>query len=1102
MSGSATPERALNDAADFLAAELPRVARGVKEEKFKIECEKLLGPVLESLGVRIDAHYEQRTVLNGISDALYGRLVIEYESPGKLSTAGGLKHALDQLEGYITGEAAVYGDRAPEVMSKFIGVALDGFHIAFVEYFRDPTTASAVSESLPHSQLALFPLTYGRTGNFRSSPAYPVTADSVRLFLIYLRTLSRHSLTAENLARYFGPGSGVAERVVNGLVARILVHSTPMLDTLFASWRRVFGVIYGEALTRPSEHLAALCKLYGIKPGGDLHQVLFAVHTYYALLTKVLAAELASLQSGSFTPSISQRMAAASGAELRELLEDLEDGSLFRHLGIQNFLEGDYFGWYLSAWDEDLSRSLASIAEQLSQFEPATSTLRTDETRDLLKRLYQYLMPEGLRHDLGEYYTPDWLVDFVLDEAGIEGSSEKTYLDPACGSGSFLVSMIRRLREDGVRRKLDPKVVAEAAVKNLAGFDINPLAVITARTNFLFALGPDLRRHLPRFSVPVYLCDSLLKPAQSDGVEGRGWLLQHSVGDFLVPASLIHRETWEVLAEALEDAVRRDLDAAWVCSKIGGEEALDQPARAFIADTLTRLKRLHSENKDRVWARILKNNLAPLFVGPRDYVIGNPPWIRWGYLSREYRDQTVALWRRYGLFSLTGYRARLGGGEKDLSALFVYACSDAYLRDGGRLAFVITQTVFRAKGASEGFRRFRLGEDGSFLRVVSVNDFATVRPFDDAANLTSVLVMEKGAPTEYPVPYSVWSRKGSERVDVSDSTKTAMSKLTVEHLSAAPVGEPVSPWRVGSNEIPTEVPTGVYVGRIGVRVDPYGVFLVRIARDLGGGSVLVENLPKLGKTKLKTVLRPIEKDMLYPYVAGRHIERWRARDSGAYVVFVQDPARKRGVDEDWLKRERGQTYDYLMTFRDELLGVGSTVVRELREEGPFYSMYSVTSETLAPYKVAWARMSKAMNACVLATVFDNSLGSRLVMPIDTVSFVGFRSEPEAHYVCALLNSTPVGSALSSFSSAGRGFGSPSVLDYLPLPQYEGKELQDALAEMSLKAHAKPASFGSERQSELDGLVVRLFQSFVATGERRLTAVPGHVARPATGDEAL
>ena len=36
-----------------------------------------------------------------------------------------------------------------------------------------------------------------------------------------------------------------------------------------------------------------------------------------------------------------------------------------------------------------------------------------------LKKLYQYLVPKQLRHDLGEYYTPDWLAERLLNQLGL-----------------------------------------------------------------------------------------------------------------------------------------------------------------------------------------------------------------------------------------------------------------------------------------------------------------------------------------------------------------------------------------------------------------------------------------------------------------------------------------------------------------------------------------------------------------------------------------------------------------------------------------------------------------------------------------------------------
>jgi len=65
----------------------------------------------------------------------------------------------------------------------------------------------------------------------------------------------------------------------------------------------------------------------------------------------------------------------------------------------------------------------------------------------LLKKLYQYLVPPEVRHSLGEYYTPDWLAELVLEEVGYDGHNHERLLDPACGSGTFLVFAIQKFKD-------------------------------------------------------------------------------------------------------------------------------------------------------------------------------------------------------------------------------------------------------------------------------------------------------------------------------------------------------------------------------------------------------------------------------------------------------------------------------------------------------------------------------------------------------------------------------------------------------------------------------------------------------------------------------
>ena len=60
-----------------------------------------------------------------------------------------------------------------------------------------------------------------------------------------------------------------------------------------------------------------------------------------------------------------------------------------------------------------------------------------DIQTDVLKGLYESLVDPEQRHDLGEYYTPDWLAHRICAEV-IDEPLQQRVLDPACGSGTFL----------------------------------------------------------------------------------------------------------------------------------------------------------------------------------------------------------------------------------------------------------------------------------------------------------------------------------------------------------------------------------------------------------------------------------------------------------------------------------------------------------------------------------------------------------------------------------------------------------------------------------------------------------------------------------------
>lgn len=99
---------------------------------------------------------------------------------------------------------------------------------------------------------------------------------------------------------------------------------------------------------------------------------------------------------------------------------------------------------------------------------------------ELISSIYEDFVPS----DDGVFYTPFYLVDFILDDFS-DGAFDETskILDPACGSGVFLVSAFEKLLQniqpkDG---KIEPERLLRIAEENIVGVDRNPEAVqITA----------------------------------------------------------------------------------------------------------------------------------------------------------------------------------------------------------------------------------------------------------------------------------------------------------------------------------------------------------------------------------------------------------------------------------------------------------------------------------------------------------------------------------------------------------------------------------------------------------------------------------------------
>ena len=1077
QNGNLESQESLLQVADKFAGSVIELMRTAKtEEDLQIGFEKVLDPLLKGIGVESKPRYERlgaeaKTVYRGRPDAVHGQVIIEYKEPGAFSSERVLLHAYEQLVDYMAAEAQGYKADPLGLLNRLVGVGCDGRSIFFVQYSRKKNGKTA---------------TIDKSAFVRRGP-YPFDPESTRTFVTYLRALSRLPLTAEHLADKFGPKSKIAPMAVSAFADALEHWGDVRVHVFFNEWKRLFGIVYGEQFsTQRAEEAQTLSRLYGVGKETDFQALLFSVHTYFALLMKLIAAELITLKESTFTASFSSRLTHTSKDEFIMQLTDIEDGGIYAKRGVTNFLEGDFFRWYLDAFSPRLEEAIREIARGLSEFELATTTLNPEPTRDLLKKLYQYLVPKEVRHKLGEYYTPDWLAELVLNEVGYDGNTLKRLLDPACGSGTFLVLAIQRAKEYGRTHKEPSLETAKRIVANIWGFDLNPMAIIAARTNYLFALG-NLVNELRHLEIPIYLADSVLWPEKAGQMElnlagGEHVRIQTSVGPFHVPYIWVKDEGFlmQRAAPLVEEMTRQNYSVAEAMERFKKEGSIFPPHEQVVQNFYREILELQKQGKNGIWARFLKNAFAPMVTKKFDLVVGNPPWIRWGYLSQEYREATLKMWKGYGLFSLKGHAARLGGGEKDFSMLFTYAAADYYLKKGAKLGFLITQEVFKSKGAGEGFRRFRLG-DREVLKVIKAHDLVSVQPFEGAANKTAAIILKKGGRTDYPVPYTLWTRKkGIGRISTDLALEEALPLLQKKKLLAQPMGSPSGSWQTitksqkrltfiqGKNE---------YQARRGASTDPYGVFWLEVKQVLSDGNLIIRNLPEKGKRKVQKVEERIEADLVFPAVRGSDIERWNATP-GIFVLMSQDPKKREPYPERQMKKEWPRTYGYLTRFEDILLSRGSRTVRQLAERTAFYAMFGIGPYTIARYKVVWKRMASDIVAAVISQ-HKTPFGYKTVIPTDTTALFATDSELEAHYLCAVINSTPIREFIRSYSSAGRGFGAPSVMNYVGIPKFDSKDkLHQQLAQISKTAHELKAKGEEEKISQIekenDTLVKQLF----------------------------
>lgn len=991
-------------------------------------------------------------------DGSYNNVIIEFKAPGYFkgnkNSAKFKEATVQRLLPYIQREAKKSGIPA----SDYIGIAIDGDHVCFAQ----------VCDDVIHTQHLV-----------------PFSEYAVGLVIHAIQADTRRAITLNNLIADFGHSAANAralmQAMADALAAELSAAGNSKIKMLFEEWRTLYGQVADMSILQADAINQEIGFSWNGFEGQSMSGRLFVIHSYNSLLIKLLAAEIVSAHGLTTTKQPAQVMAALldDPALLNTLSQDIERAGIFTQAGVNGFVEEAIFSWYL-----DVARKQPhsiSLMPALRSLLAALSLYRTDHlnhTRDVLRDLYQALVPGKLRQSLGEFYTPDWLVDFTIEQAKNGAWLNKRVLDPTCGSGAFMITVLRLMREEAAQDGWDSAHILEHLCTSVWGFDLNPLAVQTARVNFLMEIA-DLLKASPghTLEIPVLLADAIYSPA-SDPAKGQD-VVNYQIGsqaaglDIMLPSALAFNRIRldQVFAQMGED-VESNLEYADVETRLLASDLLTQSEadqwRMPLKYTYNQILELHRQQWNGIWFRVVRNFFWSATAGHFDCIVGNPPWVRWSKLPETYRERVKPTCERYGIFSKN---KRHGGNELDISAMITYTTSDKWLKTNGRLAFVITGTIFK-NPSSAGFRQLRLEPSNPktlHLTPVCVDDMKALKPFDDASNHTAVVVFNKTVkPGSYPVPYRLWDSipGNTKSIPVTMNLPDVMLRVKITTKEAAPVDEAGSPWAVltkGRYKILEALSgkCGWVAGRKGITADLNGVFFVPIIQN-NDTLVLVHSRPEAGKKDIGTIKTAwVEADLLYPLVKG-------AGDFEACYLRLNNPHRddeklytfvpNQGIgNSDYLACETAMNCPGLAKTKawfsgyKNLLNDRSTYRRQMKG-APFYAVYNVGDYTFQPWKVVWPEMSSRFYAAVAGSAEVPTVGKRPYIPDHKVYFAGFDEKEAAFFLCGLLNTPMVREWVEShIVSIQVG----DIFKHMQLPKYdEVNERHVALSKLVEKAHGE------------------------------------------------
>jgi len=407
-------------------------------------------------------------------------------------------------------------------------------------------------------------------------------------------------------------------------------------------------------------------------------------------------------------------------------LQGIISGAYFENKGLINFVEYDYFGWLNS--DPHLL-SMLPVAREIQQ-DLVAYNFKPDPNEDLFGELMAQLANRSQRVLLGQEWTPAWLSKKLVEDVTtkIPVSEDIQIIDMCCGSGSMIVESVRiakeRITQVHATQSQESKI--DLMVKSITGFDIDPLAVMLSKINWILA-SMDWLEPLGMYSIsiPVYHADSLfvITPIsnQIDDEESTSFTLRIAEHVVSLPNFLIspnNRGLFDALIDTgyhlVTDSTSNEAISIspsdlqvylnGIKENLGMEIDSDQEKEIldFLCDFISKVDALNKDGRNGIWAYIMRNSFRPgLVAGQFNGLVSNPPWLALSKIAdNPYQQILKTKAERFGIKPEGSSHLHI-----ELATIFLLHSVKEYLVDNAPIGCIVPDTILNG----HHHNRFRLG---------------------------------------------------------------------------------------------------------------------------------------------------------------------------------------------------------------------------------------------------------------------------------------------------------------------------------------------------------------------------------------------------------